>query len=195
MPLVPSIPPDLAAFSLQFLHLLDRWNRRHSLTALPSGIRKEELLQDSAILLPWLGDLAPGSKVVDFGTGMGIPAALLAAARRDIQVLAVDKTLKKLAFVRQVALEMGLENLRPCAGRLEDLPPLAAALGTAKAVGPLALLLGWWDRHGTSGAPFLALKGPSWETELPVPGWTFKAHSYRLPTRGERVLVEARRGA
>ena len=189
----PTLPPELKAFSLTFLDLLDHWNRRHSMTALPKEAREEELLLDSVILLPWLQALGPGSKVVDFGTGMGIPAVLLAAARPDVQVVAVDKVAKKLAFVRQVALELRLDNLDVRNGRIESLPPIGAALGTAKAVGPLPLLLQWWTRHGIPGSPFLALKGPAWEQELPVPGWAFRPHPYHLPTRGERVLVESRR--
>jgi 16S rRNA (guanine527-N7)-methyltransferase len=187
----PILPPELKPFYLAFLDLLERWNRRHKLTALPPGIREEELLQDSSVLLPWIHRLESGSKVVDFGTGMGVPAMLLAAARKDIRVIAMDKTTRKLAFVRQAILELGLENLQVLSGRIEEQPPLGAGLGTAKAVGPLVLLLNWWERHGSPHSPFLALKGPAWQEELPVSGWSFRAHPYHLPTRGERVLVEA----
>lgn len=191
MPYTPIILPELRPFCLAFLDLLDHWNRRNSLTALPQEAREEELLQDSSVLLPWIQKLEPGADVVDFGTGMGVPAILLAAARKDIRVIAMDKTIKKLAFVRQVALELGLDNLEICSGRIEEQPPLGAVMGTAKAVGPLPLLLKWWGRHGSAQSSFLALKGPAWQLELPVPGWSFRAHPYHLPTRGERVLVEA----
>lgn len=191
----PFLPPGLDSFCLAFLDLLEHWNRRHSLTALPPSARKEELLLDSAVLLPWIDRLAPASLVADFGTGMGIPALVLAAARRDIRVVALDKSAKKLAFVRQAALELGLANLEARPGRIEELGPIGADLGTAKAVGPLPLLLGWWAQHGAPGAPFLALKGPAWMEEPPLVDHVCQAHPYRLPTRGERVLVEVvRRG-
>ena len=191
----PTMDPGMKSFSLTFLDLLDHWNRRHSLTALPKEAREEELILDSLVLQPWVMALDPGARVVDFGTGMGIPALVLAAFRADIRVIAVDKTAKKLAFVRQASLELGLGNLQVVAGRIEELPPLQGALGTAKAVGPLAQLLGWWERHGAPGSRFLALKGPAWQEELPVPGWSFEAHPYRLPTRGQRVVVEAWKAA
>lgn len=194
MSTVPTLPSELEPFCLAFLDLLEHWNRRHSLTALPPAARKEELLLDSAVLLPWIQHLPPAAVVADFGTGMGIPALVLAAARQDIQVLALDKSAKKLAFVRQAALELRLANLEARPGRVEDLAPIGADLGTAKAVGPLPLLLGWWARHGAPGAPFLALKGPAWAEELPLAGHVCQAHPYRLPTRGERVLVEVVRG-
>lgn len=188
-----SLPPELRPFSLKFLALLEKWNRVHSLTALPPAAREEELLLDSTVLLPWLDPLKPGALVVDFGTGMGIPAILLAARRPDLQVIAMDKSLKKMAFVRHAGAELGLANLQTRAGRIEEQPPCRADLGTAKAVGPLSLLLGWWERHGAPGAPFLGLKGPNWQEESPVPGWELQPHPYHLPTRGGRVLVEARR--
>ena len=180
----------------RFLELLERWNQRHALTALPLEDRFEELILDSWKLVPFLDGLPNGSKVVDFGSGMGIPAVVLAIARPDLEVLALDKSRKKTAFVHQVALELRLPGLTTLAARVEDLPPMGADLGVAKAVGSLTMLAAWWDRHGRKGAPFLALKGHSWMHE-PGPGedWVSIAHPYTLPTRGERVILEMRKKA
>lgn len=187
------IPSNLRAPLGRFLDLLDRWNRTHALTALPLGERREELLLDVVSLLPFLAALPPGARVADLGTGMGSPAVVLALARPDLEVLAVDASTKKLAFVRQVAMELPVANLKVVHGRLEDLPALGADWGTAKALGPMASLLGWWARHGRPGSPFFALKGLDWETE-PIPeGWAATPHPYTLPTRGQRVVVELRR--
>lgn len=188
----PRLPSALAAPLGRFLVLLDKWNRTHALTALPPGERREELLLDAAILLPTLAALPAGAKVVDLGTGMGTPAVVLALARPDLQVFGVDASAKKLAFLKQAAMELPIPNLRTVHGRLEDLPPLAADWGAAKAVGPLKSLVAWWSRHGRPGTPFYALKGPDWETESIPEGWTAIPHPYVLPTRGQRVLVELR---
>jgi 16S rRNA (guanine527-N7)-methyltransferase len=178
-----------------YLDLLDRWNRTHALTALPKPQRREELLLDASVLLPFLDALPAGARVADLGTGMGCPAVVLALARPDLEVLAVDASAKKLAFVRQAALELPVPNLVPVHGRLEDLPPLEADLGTAKALAALDQLAGWWGRHGRPGAPFLALKGPDW-TQEPLPAdWTATPHPYVLPTRGRRVVVVLARRA
>lgn len=193
--MTPSLPPELSAPLGRYLDLLDRWNRTHALTALPRAERREELLLDAAILIPFLATLPPGARVADLGTGMGCPAVLLALARPDLEVLAVDASAKKLAFVRQVVLELPIPNLRPIHGRFEDLPPLGAQLGTAKALGVLTQLAGWWDRHGKPGAPFLALKGEDWRREAVPGGWSAEPHPYALPTRGRRVVVELRRQA
>lgn len=119
---------------------------------------------------------------------MGIPAVVLALARPDLTIHAVDSSTKKIAFVKQAAMELGLGNLRPVAGRAEALPPLGAQLGVAKAVGTLDLLMGWWDRHGEPGAPFLALKGAV--EEAPPSRCRLVAHPYRLPARGRRAVLE-----
>ena len=189
----PKLPSQLRPFRTAFLRLLDRWNRRHALTALDAGVREEELLLDSAVLLPWLDALGAGARVVDFGTGMGIPALLLAAAKPDLRIVALDRSAKKLAFVRQAALELELSNLEILQGDADKIPALGGSLGVAKAVGSLALLLGWWARHGNPEAPFLAPKGPEWEREPRPEGWELRPHPYRLPTRGERFLIEARK--
>jgi 16S rRNA (guanine527-N7)-methyltransferase len=169
---------------------LDRWNRTHALTALPPKERREELLVDAAVLLSFLASLPAGSKVVDLGTGMGSPAVVLALARPDLEVIGVDASTKKWAFVKQVAMELPVPNLKAIHGRLEDLPPLEADWGTAKALAPIPVLLGWWSRHGRPGSPFFAMKGKDWEQELPPKGWVATPHPYALPTRGQRVVVE-----
>lgn len=185
----PFVPPSIQTQAPRFLALLDRWNATHALTALPPEARFEELIQDACALLPLLSDLPPGFRMADFGTGMGIPAAVIAMARPDLEIQAVDKSRKKIAFVHQVALELGLANLHAICGRAEELPPMEADLGTAKAVGTLQLLTGWWTRHGKSGAPLLLLKGEGWASETCPEGWNLEVHPYRLPTRGERVLL------
>jgi 16S rRNA (guanine527-N7)-methyltransferase len=187
------LPSELRAPLNQFLELLHRWNRTHALTALPPGERREELLLDAAALLPFLAMLPPGARVVDLGTGMGSPAVVLALARPDLEVLGVDASLKKLAFLRQVAMEVPIPNLKVVHGRLEDLPSLQADWGTAKALAPLGALAGWWARHGRPGSPFFALKGTDWEGERLPEGWAGLPHPYELPTRGRRVVVELRR--
>ena len=185
----PIVPSSVTTSASQFLDLLDHWNATHALTALPPGARFEELIQDACALLPHLEHLPSGARVVDFGTGMGIPAAVLAMARPDLDIHAVDKSRKKIAFVRQTALELGLANLVPVVGRTEELLPMEASLGTAKAVGSFDLLTRWWLRHGRSGAPLLLLKGEGWRSE-PIPrGWEIAVFPYQLPTRGERFIL------
>ena len=130
--------------------------------------------------------------MVDLGTGMGCPAVLLALSRPDLDIVGVDASKKKIAFVRQVALELSIPNLRLIHGRFEEVPPLEADWGTAKALAPLKMLAGWWQRHGRPGSPFYALKGEDWISEPLPSGWQAHPHPYCLPSRGNRVVVELR---
>jgi 16S rRNA (guanine527-N7)-methyltransferase len=187
----PTLPDWTLEPVARYLDLLDRWSGIHALTSLEKDQRMEELILDSAILLPFLQPLPAHSRVVDFGTGMGIPALLIALARPDLELIAIDKSSKKIAFVRQAVLELGIANLVPMLGLAEAMAPLGAHAGLAKAVGTLDLLGGWWRRHGLPGAPFWALKGPQGPWRAPE-GFTLQAHPYRLPSRGERNLLELR---
>ncbi len=188
----PEVPTRAVPSLKAYLQLLDRWNRVHALTSLPVEDRWTELVLDSAALLPHLGSLPSGSRVVDLGTGMGIPAIVVALARPDLKVLGVDSSRKKMAFLRQAVLELGLPNLETVCARFEELPPLEADLGMAKALAPLDRLLAWWGPLGRPGAPFLALKSAKAEGP-PPPGWDLRTVPYELPGRGRRHLIEARR--
>jgi 16S rRNA (guanine527-N7)-methyltransferase len=189
-----TLPDPAATLCHQFLELLDHWNRTHALTSLPAEARFEELILDSWILVPHLAVLPAGARLLDLGSGMGIPAVVLAIARPDLEVVALDKSKKKMAFVRQATLELKLPNLRTVAARAEELPALAASLGVAKAVGSPRLLTAWWERHGRPGAPLLALKSETWAGEdLPGGDWVLEPHPYALPTRGKRVVLEIRK--
>lgn len=191
--MTPHLPDALYPSAQAYLGLLERWNQTHALTALPQEIRFEELILDACALLPHLEDLPAGSTVADFGTGMGIPAVVIAFARPDLKVVGVDKAGKKMAFLRQVILELGLSNLEVRLGRAESLSPIQAHAGTAKATGPLPLLAAWWDRHGQPNAPFFAFKGPGWDQEPRPEGFHLDTAPYHLPTRGERLILRMER--
>lgn len=186
------IPPPLPALEAplrEWLALLDRWNQTHALTALPPEARWEELVLDATALLPFLAEIPGGSRVVDLGTGMGSPAVILALARPDLHILGLDASAKKLAFLRQSALELGLRNLEPVHGRFESIPPLKGDLAVAKALAPLSQLGEWWSRLGKAAAPLLALKGAGWESEARPVGWQVEASPYDLPSRGRRFVI------
>ena len=190
--MIPSLPDEIEAPLKAWLDLLDRWNRTHALTAIPPGQRWEELVLDVAALLPWLLEIPSGSRVVDLGTGMGSPALILALARPDLHVIGLDAASKKIAFLRQSIMELGIRNLEALHGRFESHPGLEADAGVAKALAPLPQLAAWWGRHGRPGAPLLALKGPGWQAEPLPASWRADAMPYDLPTRGQRFVVRLR---
>jgi len=103
-----------------YLALLVERNKQFNLTAIrePDEIRIRHF-EDSLRLL----DAADFdcARVLDIGSGAGFPGLVLAIARDDVQVTALDATGKKVAFTREVCERLGLSNVTPLHGRAEEL--------------------------------------------------------------------------
>lgn len=103
---------------LDYLELMAKWNKVYNLTAVRDKIDMvRQHLLDSLAVAP----LLRGPRVLDVGSGGGLPGVVLAITSPDIQVVTVDKVHKKIAFQTQVAAELGLKNLKPLSCRVEDL--------------------------------------------------------------------------
>lgn len=103
--------------------LILKWNKVYNLTALrdPSLVLTHHLL-DSLSVVPPLRRERPGStKLLDVGSGAGLPGAVIAILRPDIDVSCLDAVAKKAAFVQQVAVELKLPNLHGLHARVESL--------------------------------------------------------------------------
>lgn len=93
---------------LQFATLLRRWNAAFNLISrrdLPRLVARH--LLDSLSLLP----LLRGTRVLDLGTGAGLPGVPLAIARSDVRFTLIDRSERRIRFVRQAAIELGLQNV------------------------------------------------------------------------------------
>lgn len=102
---------------LSYLSLLDKWNRVYNLTAVRETERMvSHHLLDSLAIVPYVGT---GRRVLDVGSGGGLPGIPLAIARPDLQVTLIDSVAKKTAFLLQAKAEMGLDNVTVVTGRVE----------------------------------------------------------------------------
>lgn len=105
---------------LAYLALLQKWNRTHNLTAIrePERMVTHHLLDSLATLrhLPQ----AASMRLVDVGSGGGLPGIPLAIARPAWKVTLLDSNAKKAAFLRQAVAELPLPNVEVAATRAED---------------------------------------------------------------------------
>lgn len=109
---------------VRYADLLTRWNRVHNLTAIEPGQTLTHHLLDSLSIVPTLAARVHGKaplRVLDVGAGGGLPGVPLAIALPAAHVTLVDKVEKKVAFLRQVKLELRLPNMDVVHSRVEQL--------------------------------------------------------------------------
>lgn len=113
-----SLPESAIDQLLQYLALLQKWNRAYNLTAVrdPAQMISRHLL-DSLAVVPFVR----GALIADVGTGAGLPGIPLAIALPDKQFDLIDSNGKKIRFVTQAIAELKLSNARAIQCRVETL--------------------------------------------------------------------------
>ena len=195
------VPKKAEADLLSYLDELLRWNLRINLTAITDpATAVEKHLVDSLTLLPLLkGD----ERLLDLGSGGGLPGIPLKVARPGLNVVSVDAVRKKIDFQRHIVRQLGLSGFYPLHARAEELAgrPEAAVsfdLVVTRAVGPLDDLADLaCPCLGVEGR-LIAMKGPEGEREakdaeqaLAERGlYCSELRALQLPLSGsERLLV------
>lgn len=155
-------PPAARSALLAYLALLSQWGRTFNLTAIRDPLRMvSHHLLDSLAVLPALDRALRGSataRVLDIGSGAGLPGLPLAALRADVQFTLIDSVGKKAGFMRQAAAEMGLVNVDVRHGRVEDEADDFDVV-LARAFAPLPRLVALAGPRLARGGCILALKG------------------------------------
>ena len=154
----------------RYAALLLRWNAVHNLTAIqaPADVLSHHLL-DSLAIVPEVqrvaGDAA--TRVLDVGSGGGLPGVALAIAAPNLQVTLVDKVQKKIAFLTQVTVELGLYNVDCVHSRVETLKTESRfELIVARAFASLTEFIGLTRHLLAPGGWWFAMKGALPSDEL-----------------------------
>lgn len=115
-----TLPQEVQQKLLDYLALLQKWNKVHNLTAVrdPDDMVTLHLL-DSLAILPHVH----GTKLLDVGSGAGLPGIPLALARPDLRVTLLDSSHKKSVFQRQAKVELSIANLEVVCSRVEEYRP------------------------------------------------------------------------
>jgi 16S rRNA (guanine527-N7)-methyltransferase len=192
-----ALAPEQIASLDAYLNLLQRWNSVYNLTAVRDPVQMlVQHIADSLAIVPALVRHAAGRplRVLDVGSGGGLPGVVLAIAQPNFQVTCIDTVGKKAAFIRQVAAELRLANLRAEHGRVEARASTSPAdLIVSRAFASLADFTRLSRASLAADGAWCAMKGkhPGPEiAELPADIEVFHVEQLQVPgLDAERCLV------
>jgi len=149
----------------RYLELLQRWNATYNLTAVrdPAEMLSQHLADCLAVILP-LQRALPQGRLLDVGSGGGLPGVVIAVMLPAIDVTCVDTVGKKAAFIRQVAGALQLPNLHAAHARVEALQEAPFDLITSRAFASLADFTALTRKH-LQGI-WMAMKGKVPDDEI-----------------------------
>lgn len=194
----------------RYLALLLAANELVNLTAIRDADEAwERHIFDALTLLPVLGELPEASRVIDVGSGGGLPGIPVAIVRPDLAVVLLEPTGKKAAFLRHAAKELGLGNVEVVRERAETLAASGGALASlhrngydavlARAVGRLAVLAELAVPLAKIGGLIVLVKGQKADEELAEARQALHmlcvSHAGTVSTPTGRVVVLEKRRA
>jgi 16S rRNA (guanine527-N7)-methyltransferase len=146
-----------------YLALLQKWNSTYNLTAIREAAQmRTHHLNDCLAIVPHFPD---AGRVLDVGTGGGLPGIVLAICKPQLQITLCDAVKKKCAFLQQVKAQLALDNVVVAHARVEDLQGEFDVI-TSRAFAELAFMV-QLTRHLLSPAGhWLAMKAVTAATEI-----------------------------
>ena len=188
------LQPEQSSRLLKYLALLSQWGRVYNLTAIrnPEEGLTQHLLDCLAVIPPLRRQCPAGGRLLDVGSGAGLPGLVIATLCPEWQVTCVDTVAKKMAFVQQAAGQLGLTGFSAVHARVESLTGPFEVI-TARAFAALPDLVTWSERALAPTGVWMAMKGRDPEDEragLPPHVDVFHVEPLRVPgLQAERCLV------
>lgn len=186
---------------LDYLALIGKWNKVYNLTAVrdPAEMLTHHLLDSLAVVRPLRQQLAgrqpadgQGFRLLDVGSGAGLPGVVIAICCPDIAVSCVDTVAKKATFIQQAALTLKLPNLKGLHARVENLDDHYDVV-SSRAFASLADFTNWSREALAPAGMWMAMKGKHPAEELAaLPAGVEVFHVEQLSVPGldaERCLV------
>ena len=191
---------------LDYLALIEKWTKVYNLTAVrdPAEMLTHHLLDSLAVIAPLRKQLAlrnpmnagPLTKLLDVGSGAGLPGIVIAICCPEVSVDCVDTVAKKAAFIRQVAATLRLPNLRGLHARVESLTDQYDVI-SSRAFASLVDFTSWSSASLAVHGVWLAMKGKHPADEiatLPAEIAVFHVEQLVVPgLNAERCIVWMRK--
>jgi len=185
---------------LDYLGLIQKWTKVYNLTAVrdPAEMMTHHLLDSLAVVKPLRQQLAAATlvsanpRLLDVGSGAGLPGVVIAICCPEITVHCVDTVAKKAAFIQQVAATLKLPNLRGIHARVENLTERYQVI-SSRAFASLLDFTNWSAQALAEQGIWMAMKGkhPAEEmAALPSNVSVFHVEQLDVPGLGaERCIV------
>ena len=184
---------------LEYLELIAKWNKVYNLTAVrdPEEMLVQHLFDSLAAVAPLRRQTGGRpARLLDVGSGAGLPGVVIAICCPEIQVECVDTVGKKAAFIQQAAAQLGLPNLRGVHDRVENLHGPYDVI-CSRAFASLQDFVSWSGAALAERGVWLAMKGkhPDAEmAELPPATEVFHVEQLSVPElAAERCIVWMRK--
>ena len=191
---------------LDYLELIQKWTKVYNLTAVrdPAAMLTQHVLDSLAVVLPLRAKILEQGvagvelKLLDVGSGAGLPGVVLAICHPQWSVDCVDTVAKKAAFIQQVAVSLKLARLRGLHARVESLVGPYDVV-CSRAFASLLDFTNWSAGALTESGVWMALKGKHPVDELaavPVGVEVFHVEHLMVPgLDADRCIVWMRRVA
>lgn len=174
---------------IAFIALIEKWNKAYNLTAIrnPEEMVRLHLLDSLAI-----ANYIQGPKVLDIGTGAGLPGIPLALIYPHYSFVLLDSNSKKTRFVQQAVIELGLKNVTVWHGRIEHYQPTIYFNSiVSRAFSSVQSFVSVASERLSSGGVLLAMKGRHPDKELQQIDNDFSVIPIMVPgVDAERCLVQ-----
>lgn len=184
---------------LDYLDLIAKWTKVYNLTAVrdPAEMLTHHLLDSLAVIPPLTRylqqvGLEQGSRLLDVGSGAGLPGVVVAICCPAVAVTCVDTVAKKAAFIKQVALALKLPNLVGLHARVESIQESSDVV-CSRAFASLPDFTQWSVGALAAQGVWMALKGRHPKDELlalPADVEVFHVEQLQVPSlNAERCIV------
>lgn len=199
----PKLGLELSAVQVDhlfaYLALIQKWTKVYNLTAVrdPAEMLTHHLLDSLAVIAPLRAQIAKtpfatGLRLLDVGSGAGLPGVVIAICCPEIRVDCVDTVAKKAAFIQQVAVSLKLPNLRGVHARVENLTDKYQVI-SSRAFASLVDFTNWSKAALAEQGIWMAMKGKNPVDEvaaLPVGVGVFHVEQLVVPgLDAERCIV------